>query len=266
MDKRYGSIYSRIQPQPLKIICDDILAEARERESTFVETIELQFLLNYDPYRDKRFCITTVLPHKVRFKRSVIVIGDQVHLDQAKDLGVPYADVGFLLAFGKNRKLIKKWARQYHTILCSTGFLRQVPRIMGPQLNKMGKFPKDCPYNVPLSETLDRIDRTMCLILKKTRHIATPIGHVRLTTEQIMENIYEAITSLMEILRKRWLYIDTIYLKSSMGSPHRLYPKIASLLPPREFNDTEEISNFEDLGDYSEVSRENLGQLQAGQL
>ncbi len=61
----------------------------------FVETIDLQFTLkNYDPQRDKRFSGTLLLPHIPRPKMKVCIFGDQLHIDQAKVLGVPSMDQG----------------------------------------------------------------------------------------------------------------------------------------------------------------------------
>lgn len=51
----------------------------------------------------------------------------------------------------KNKKLVKKLAKKYHTFLASESVIKQIPRLLGPGLNKAGKFPTLITHN----ETLD---------------------------------------------------------------------------------------------------------------
>merc|ERR1711944_180603 len=91
--------------------------ETKKRK--FAETIDLQIgLKNYDPQKDKRFSGTVKLRHIPRPKFSVCVFGDQQHCDEAKEKGVPFMSADDL------KKLNK-----------------QIPRLLGPGLNKAGKFP-----------------------------------------------------------------------------------------------------------------------------
>nr|DAD34537.1 TPA_asm: hypothetical protein HUJ06_005177 [Nelumbo nucifera] len=41
----------------------------------------------------------------------------------------------------KNKKLVKKLAKKYHAFLASEAIIKQTPRLLGPGLNKAGKFP-----------------------------------------------------------------------------------------------------------------------------
>jgi hypothetical protein len=46
-----------------------------------------------------------------------------------------------LKKLNKNKKLVKKLAKQYHAFLASEAVIKQIPRLLGPGLNKAGKFP-----------------------------------------------------------------------------------------------------------------------------
>lgn len=79
------------------------------KKRNFVETIELQIgLKNYDPKRDKRFAGTIKLPAPCKNKMRFCVLGDDVHCDEAKALGIEYKDIETLKSFNKNKKLVKK--------------------------------------------------------------------------------------------------------------------------------------------------------------
>ena len=46
-----------------------------------------------------------------------------------------------LKKLNKNKKLIKKLAKEYDAFLASPALIKQIPKIVGPGLNKAGKFP-----------------------------------------------------------------------------------------------------------------------------
>jgi len=47
-----------------------------------------------------------------------------------------------LKKMNKNKKLVKKLAKKYHAFLASEAIIKQIPRLLGPGLNKAGKFPR----------------------------------------------------------------------------------------------------------------------------
>lgn len=49
-------------------------------------------------------------------------------------------DVEGLKKLNKNKKLVKKLAKKYHAFLASEAVIKQIPRLLGPGLNKAGKF------------------------------------------------------------------------------------------------------------------------------
>ena len=53
-------------------------------------------------------------------------------------------DVEALKKFNKNKKLIKKMAKKYAVFVASESVIKQIPRLLGPGLNKAGKFPALC--------------------------------------------------------------------------------------------------------------------------
>lgn len=119
-----------------------MLTTSQEKKRKFTETIELQIgLKNYDPQRDKRFSGTVKLPFLPRPRMKVCVLGDVKHCEEAAALGVDSKSVEDLKKLNKNKKLVKKLAKQYHAFVASESVIKQIPRLLGPGLNKAGKFP-----------------------------------------------------------------------------------------------------------------------------
>ena len=54
-------------------------------------------------------------------------------------MGLDYMDVEGLKKMNKNKKLVKKLAKKYHAFLAYEAIIKQVPRLLGPMLNKAGK-------------------------------------------------------------------------------------------------------------------------------
>ena len=59
---------------------------------------------------------------------------------QAEKIGLDYMDVEALKKMNKNKKLVKKLAKKYHAFLASEAIIKQIPRLLGPGLNKAGKY------------------------------------------------------------------------------------------------------------------------------
>jgi large subunit ribosomal protein L10Ae len=57
---------------------------------------------------------------------------------QAEKIGLEYMDVESLKKMNKNKKLVKKLAKKYHAFLASEAIIKQIPRLLGPGLNKAG--------------------------------------------------------------------------------------------------------------------------------
>nr|KJB35311.1 hypothetical protein B456_006G112000 [Gossypium raimondii] len=137
---------SKLQSDALREAISTIVAQSKEKQRKFTETIELQIgLKNYDPQKDKRFSGSVKLPHIPRPKMKICMLGDAQHVEEAEKIGLDYMDVEALKKLNKNKKLVKKLAKKYHAFLASESVIKQIPRLLGPGLNKAGKeIPNPC--------------------------------------------------------------------------------------------------------------------------
>merc|ERR1711976_581338 len=119
-----------------------MLQLSKDKKRNFTESVELQIMLkNYDTSKDKRFSGTVKLPNVAKRKFKVCVFGNQAHIDEPKKYDIPSMSVDDLKKLNKDKKLVKKLAKQYDAFLASDALIRQIPRLLGPGLNKAGKFP-----------------------------------------------------------------------------------------------------------------------------
>merc|ERR1712070_133924 len=215
---------SKVTNDMLKKAFDVVLAGAAEKKRDFVETIELQIgLKDYDPQKDKRFAGNIKLPHIPRPKMRVCVLGDAYHCEKAAALGLEFKNADGLKNFNKNKKLIKKFAKKYHAFVASEALIKQIPRLLGPGLNKAGKFPTLVTQSEDLSTKVDEAKATIKFQLKKVLCLNVAVGHCGMEASQVLENVKLAINFLVSLLKKNWQNVKVLYIKSTMGKPQRLY-------------------------------------------
>merc|ERR1712172_397406 len=186
--------------------------------------IDLQIgLKNYDPQKDKRFSGTVKLRHIPRPKFSVCIFGDQQHCDEAKEAGIPHMSADDLKKLNKQKKLVKKLAKKYDAFLASESLIKQIPRLLGPGLNKAGKFPTMLTHGDDMVGKVNDIKATVKFQMKKVLCLNVAVGNVGMTEDQIVQNLNLSINFLVSLLKKNWQNVKSLNIKSTMGAPQRLY-------------------------------------------
>jgi len=215
---------SKVSRETLFEAVAEMMKGSTEKQRKFIETVELQInLKNYDTHKDKRFSGTVKLKHVPRQKYSVCILGDQQHCDEAKANGIPCMDAEALKKLNKNKKLVKKLAKKYDAFVASESLIRQIPRILGPGLNKAGKFPSLLTHSEPMVNKVDEVKSTIKFQMKKTLCLAVAIGHVKMSEDDLVSNIALGINFLVSLLKKNWQNVRSLYIKSTMGRPQRIY-------------------------------------------
>jgi len=215
---------SKLQAEQLKTAVAEIKKQASTRNRKWVETVELQIgLKNYDPQKDKRFAGNIKLPNHTKPRMSICILGDQAHIDEANRLGLENMDVEALKKLNKNKKLVKKLAKKYDAFLASDSIIRQIPRLLGPGLNKAGKFPTLIQHGEDMLAKVNDLKCTVKFQLKKVLCLGVAIGDVKLSDELLVTNITLSVNFLVSLLKKNWQNLKCLYIKSSMGKSHRIY-------------------------------------------
>ncbi|KAG5556568.1 hypothetical protein RHGRI_006985 [Rhododendron griersonianum] len=194
---------SKLQSDAVREAISQIVAEVKEKKRNFVETIELQIgLKNYDPQKDKRFSGSVRLPHIPRPKMK------------AEKIGLDYMDVEGLKKLNKNKKLVKKLAKKYHAFLASEAVIKQIPRLLGPGLNKAGKclillpsfrkFPTLVTHQESLESKVNETKATVKFQLKKVLCMGVAVGNCGMEDKQIFQNVQMSVNFLVSLLKKNW--------------------------------------------------------------
>jgi len=201
-----------------------MIKESQEAKRGFTETIELQIgLKNYDPQKDKRFSGSVKLPQPTKSNFKVCILGDQQHTDEAKKLGLDCMSIEDLKKVNKNKKIVKGMAKKYNAFLASEVIIRQIPRLLGPGLNKAGKFPALLTHSDDMAQKVLELRCTVKFQLKKVLCLAVAVGNINQNLDQLQVNIGLTINFLVSLLKKGWQNINSLYIKSSMGHPQRIY-------------------------------------------
>merc|ERR1712070_784659 len=179
-----------------------LLEGSKEKKRNFIETIELQIgLKNYDPQRDKRFSGTIKLPNIPRPRMSICILADAADVDRAKLIELEYMSADDLKKLNKQKKLVKKLAKKYDAFLASESLIKQIPRLLGPGLNKAGKFPSLLTHGDNFDEKIKDLQSTIKFQMKKVLCLSVAIGNLEMDEDQLVQNIHLAINFLVSLLK-----------------------------------------------------------------
>jgi len=199
--------------------------KGKTKERKFKQTIELQVALkDYDPQKDKRFAGSVKLPNIPRPNMKICIIADQKHQDEAKALGygvegssIEVTTLENLKKFNKDKKLIKKWAKKFYLLLATDALVKKIPVVLGPILNRIGRFPQPITHNEPLDKKLDDVKSSVKWQLKKVTNMNVAVANEEMDDEEIRQNIVMSLNFLSSLLKKGWHNIKSINIKATMG-------------------------------------------------
>merc|ERR1712174_5028 len=106
------------------------------------------------------------------------LLGDQQHIDEAKSLGMDAMSADDLKKLNKDKKKVKKLAAKYDAFLASDTLIKQIPRLLGPGLNKAGKFPALVTHSDNLEQKANEMRSNVKFQLKKVLCMGVAIGNV----------------------------------------------------------------------------------------
>jgi len=138
---------------------------------------------------------------------------------------VPFASQDDLKKLKKDKKLVKKFANQYDAFLASASLIRLIPRLVGPGLNKAGKFPTVLNPSDNILEKVEGQKQSIKFQMKSKRGmcLGVPVANLEHGHDQIVANINLSINYLVSLMPKNWQQIKRLYVKSTMGPAHRIY-------------------------------------------
>ena len=82
-----------------------------------------------------------------------------------------------LKKLNKQKKLVKKLAKKYDAFLASESLIKQIPRLLGPGLNKAGKFPSLLTHADNVEEKINDLKSTIKFQMKNVLCLSVAIGN-----------------------------------------------------------------------------------------
>jgi len=217
---------SKIPVEKMRTAINQMLAGKKDRK--FVETVDLQIgLKDYDPNKDKRFAGSVRLPYVPRPRLKVCVIADANHIDKCKAANIEFIDAEALKKkidpTDKKGKELKKWAKKFKLLFISESLVRQLPKLGGPFLTKWGRFPTVVQSNDDVKVKIEEGLQTVKFQLKKVLCLGVAVANVAMNEEQIRQNMNMSINYLVSLLKKGWNNIKSLYIRTTMGAPVKLF-------------------------------------------
>jgi len=116
-------------------------------------------------------------------------------------------------------------AAPYDAFLASSSLIRMIPRLVGPGLNKAGKFPSVLGANDSIPDKVEQQKASIKFQLKskKTLCLGVPVANVGMSQEDIITNVTLSVNFLVSLLTKNWQQVKRLYVKSTMGPSHRIF-------------------------------------------
>jgi large subunit ribosomal protein L10Ae len=194
------------------------------KKRNFLETIELQCALKgYDPSKDKRFNGTMKLPNPAKGALKVCMLGTEKDVERATAAGLDAMSEDDLKKLNKNKKLVKKLAAKYDAFLASSKLIKKIPRLLGPGLNRAGKFPTVVAPSEDITAKVVEMSSQIKFQMKKVLCLNAPVGNVEMTADDIRTNIMIATNFLVSLCKKNWQNIGVLYIKSTMGPRFQIF-------------------------------------------
>merc|ERR1719251_511279 len=168
-----------------------------------------------------------MVPTAPKLNYKFCLLGNELQCAEAAEINLDFKTVDDLKGFKRNKKLVKKMAKQYDMFLASSTMIRQVPRLLGPTLNKVGKFPIPITPNEAVATKVEELKRTLKGSLKfkvgMPMCLSFPVANCSHDAEEVRKNMVHLINYLTTQFKKGWQNIKKIHIKSTMGSAHKIY-------------------------------------------
>jgi large subunit ribosomal protein L10Ae len=194
------------------------------KKRNFLETVELQAALKgYDPSKDKRFNGTMKLPNPSKGAMKVCMLGTEKDVERAREAGLDAMSEDDLKKLNKNKKLVKKLASKYDAFLASAKLIKKIPRLLGPGLNRAGKFPTVVSPTEDLQAKVTELSSQIKFQMKKVLCLNAAVGNVNMKDDDLRTNIMIAVNFLVSLCKKNWQNIGVLYIKSTMGPRFQIF-------------------------------------------
>ncbi|MEM2088418.1 MAG: 50S ribosomal protein L1 [Thermoproteota archaeon] len=166
---------------------------------------------------DQRFTELVELPHTpYRNPPKICVFTEGSLTTEAKNLGLDFLTRDSLNAMAGKKKNCRKIAQSYDFFISEAPLMPLVGRVLGQFLGPKNKMPLPVPPASSISPLVERLRRSVRLVLKSSLAVSCKIGHEEMPLQQLSDNA-SAVMSTVERKLPRSAAIRFIGFKTTMG-------------------------------------------------
>ncbi len=201
---------------------DEALKKMREnsKKRKFVQTVDLIINLRDVDVKNpsNRFVLEIPLPAGRGKNVRVCVIGKSL-AEVAKELADEVVDEKTLEKIEGDKKAIKKLVKRNDFFLAEPQLMARIGKAMGRFMGPRNKMPKPVPPQADIKTIIERLKRSIRVVLKDSPLIQCPIGTEDMSDEDLKKNFEAVINAVIQKLPAGKQNIKSIYIKTTMGSP-----------------------------------------------
>jgi large subunit ribosomal protein L1 len=195
------------------------LSPEYSRPRKFKQSVEIILsLTGVDPSKpDQRFTELVELPHSpYRVPPKICVFTDGSLTTEAKNLGLDILSRDALSSMMGKKKNCRKIAQSYDFFIAEAPLMPLVGRALGQFLGPKNKMPTPVPPASSIATIVERMRRSVRLVLKSSLAVSCKIGHEEMPVQQLLENA-GAVLSAVDKKLPRSAAVRYVGFKTTMG-------------------------------------------------
>jgi large subunit ribosomal protein L1 len=201
------------------------IEESKKLNRKFKQSVDVVINLKNIDMNDAKNRIEdeVILPHGrgVEAKLALFASGDLALKSKTHvDLLIKPEEIEEL---AKDKKKFKKIADEYDFFIAEAPLMPVIGKTLGIILGPRGKMPKPVPPTVDITNLAKNLRKTVKIRSKTTKTIHATVGQEEMNTEHISDNIDAIFKRLEGKLERGKLNIGSVYVKTSMGPPMRIF-------------------------------------------
>lgn len=200
----------------------DLVKKVREsKKRNFKQTFDLAInLKNIDLRKNEnRIKIEVSMPHALTKESKIGVIADSLASKANEIDNVRVIDKNELENLSKNKKMVKKIAKECSYFIAEAPLMPLVGRNLGPVLAPRNLMPRPVPPTANLGPLVEQARKITRIQLKDSPVVHMAVGTEDMGDEKIADNIEAAIQTVTTTLPKGREQIKNFFIKLTMSKP-----------------------------------------------
>lgn len=206
----------------------EAIAKARQlgQGKKFKQTFDLVInLKNLDTKRpEDKVDVSIQLPHGRGKQVKICAFVDDSLVLEAKKVFDRAIEVSEFPGLSKNKRALRKLAREYDYFVAQANLMPQIAQTFGKFLGPKGKMPNPkagcvIPPKVVLQPIIDRLKKTVRLVMKNELILKCPIGIETMSDADVTDNLMAAYNAVMHVLPQKENNLKSVIVKLTMGAP-----------------------------------------------